>query len=211
MTQEKADQRLPEEEQSDLNKAKGPDNGSSEVTPNDMGAEEVPAGPDTDIELPSLEELRELRRKATEYDILFDRLKRVTADYLNAQKRLEREMQERANHAIEAFALELLPVADNLARAIQAAREHATVENILDGVQLVEKQLHDALAHHGVTPVDAECGHLFDPTVHEAIGVLPSDEYEPNRILEEIQKGFQLHERLLRPSRVVVSKPPEDG
>ena len=210
MTGEKPDRNPPQAEEAPtdphLEIAEDAANAPSEAPAGDSATVEISAEPDAEQRIPSPEELKVLRKKAAEYDGLLDRLKRVTADYLNSQKRIQREMQERADHAIEAFALELLPVADNLARAIQAAREHATVERILEGVEMVETQLYDALARHGVTPVETERGHPFDPTVHEAVGVLPTDQQEPNRVVEEIQRGFRLHNRLIRPSRVVVSK-----
>ena len=142
---------------------------------------------------------------AADYDALMDRLKRVTADYINSQKRLEREMNERCDYAIEVFARDLLLVADDLARAVAAAREHNSAGNILEGLQIVEDHLYAALKRHGVTPLDTQPGHLFDPDIHEAISAVESDEYEPNRIVQAVQKGFRIHKRLLRPARVVVS------
>jgi len=172
-----------------------------------------PEGPDAaaqDEETPpSLDESAELRRKAAEYDVLEDRLKRVTADYRNAQKRLQRQMEERTAYAIEAFARELLVVADDLARAVAATREHQTVEAILQGLNIVEKHLQAVLERHGMTPVKTAPGSVFDPEVHEAISVVETDEYEPNRVVEETQKGFLIHKRLLRPAQVVVSGEPE--
>jgi molecular chaperone GrpE len=90
---------------------------------------------------PTAEELADLRRKAADHDQLMDRLKRVTADYLNSQKRLERRAEERAAYAIESFARELLPVVDDLARAIKAAREHHPDGTVSAGLDLVEKHL----------------------------------------------------------------------
>ncbi len=165
---------------------------------------------ETSQPMPSPEELQALRKKAAEYDDLMDRLKRVTADYLNSQKRLEREMRERCNYAIESFAREILAVADDLARAIAAAREHETVETILEGLELVEKHLYAVLERYGVRPVKTEPGGIFDPEVHEAVSMLETDQHEPNRVLEELQRGFHIHGRLLRPARVVVTGQPEE-
>jgi len=154
---------------------------------------------------PTPEELADLRGKAAECDALEEKLKRVAADFLNSQKRLERLADERVAYAIEEFARELLVVSDDLARAVSAARERQTVEAILDGLRIVEKHLYDVLERHGVTVVETETGKPFDPELHEAISVVPSREYEPNHIVEEIQKGFLIHKRLLRPARVIVS------
>ena len=159
---------------------------------------------------PAAEELAELQRKAAEYDDLMDRLKRVTADYINSQKRLERQMEERTAYAIESFARELLPVADNLARAVAVAAEQGMDPKIFHGIELVEKKLHAVLKRHGVELVHTKIGDPFDSSVHEAVSVLETGDHEPDRVVHEVQKGFRLHGRLLRPARVVVSAKPKE-
>ncbi len=159
---------------------------------------------------PGAEELAELRRKAAEYDALLDRLKRATADYMNSQRRMERDMQERVRYGIESFARELLPVADNLGRALAAARETPAVETLIGGVDLVEKQLYAIFERHGIRPVPAEQGTPFNPEMHDAIAAVESPSHRPGHIVHETQKGFQFHDRLLRPASVVVSKPPSE-
>ena len=167
------------------------------------------ADPATDAPpLPSIEEIEELRRKAAEYDALLDRLKRVTAEYLNSQRRMERDMQERVRYAIESFARELLPIADNLGRALAASRQTPNAEKLIEGVDLVEKNLYAIFDKHGIRPVSAGSGETFDPAVHEAIAATESAEHKPGRIVQETQKGFHFHDRLLRPASVVISKPP---
>ena len=128
-------------------------------------------GPATPAETaaPTAEELAELRRKAADYDQLMDRLKRVTADYINSQKRLERRAEERAAYAIESFARELLLVADDLSRAIKAAREHQPDGTVSAGLELVEKHFYMVLARHGITPIETKVGEPFDSNGHEAI------------------------------------------
>lgn len=157
------------------------------------------------------EDLAELRRRAADYDALMDRLKRVTADFMNSQKRLEREMHERSQYAIEGFARELLPVADNLERALAAGREGGSLESILEGVERVEKQLRDIFARHGIRPVEAPAGAEFNADVHEAISVAETPGTEAGRIVQQTQKGYTIHKRLLRPAQVVVSKKPQEG
>jgi len=169
-----------------------------------------PARPEDESQTPTPEMIAEWQRKAAEYDALYERLLRTRADFENARKRLERNMRDRANFAIEEFANELLPVADNLARAIQAAQHHDTIEKILEGVQLVEKQLYDALNRHGVTPIVTEKGQPFDPNIHEAVGAVPSADQPGSTIVQETQRGFMIHKRLLRPAKVLVSAPPGD-
>ncbi len=159
---------------------------------------------------PAPAELADLRRKAAEYDALMDRLKRVTADFINSQKRMERDMQERAQYTLEGFARELLPVADNLEAALRAAREHEAFEKIIVGVEQVEKQIRDIFAKHGIRQIEARAGEPFDTDVHEAISIMESQEHEPDKVLHQTQKGYTIHNRLLRPVRVVISKKPED-
>ncbi|MGO8704948.1 MAG: nucleotide exchange factor GrpE [Candidatus Brocadiia bacterium] len=162
---------------------------------------EPPAAPAA----PTAEELAELRRKAAEHDQLMDRLKRVTAEYLNSQKRLERRADERVAYAIESFARELLLVADDLWRAIKAAREHQPDGTVAAGLELVEKHLDMVLARHGILPIETKVGEPFDSNGHEAISVVQTDQMEPGRVVEELQRGFRLHGRVLRPARVSVS------
>jgi molecular chaperone GrpE len=154
---------------------------------------------------PTAEELAELRRKAADHDQLMDRLKRVPAEYLNSQKRLERRADERVAYAIESFARELLLVADDLWRAIKAAREHQPDGTVSAGLELVEKHLDMVLARHGILPIETKIGEPFDSNGHEAISVVQTDEMEPGRVVEELQRGFRLHGRVLRPARVSVS------
>lgn len=166
--------------------------------------------PPTEAVMPPVsdEELADLRRMAEERDRLIDRLKRITADYLNSTKRLERQMEERSAYAVEGFARDLLPAADDLSRAMDALRVGASVDKIREGLELVEKQLFRSLERHGVTPIATKPGDPFDATIHEAVTVQETDQFEPNRIVQETQKGFRLHGRLLRPARVVVSAAP---
>lgn len=120
-------------------------------------------------------------------------------------------MQERVRYAIESFARELLPIADNLGRALAASRQTPNVEKLLEGVDLVEKNLYAIFDKHGIRPVSAGSGETFDPAVHEAIAAVESAEHKPGRIVQETQKGFHFHDRLLRPASVVISKPPTGG
>ena len=170
--------------------------------------------PETDAveeEQPSPKELAELRWKAAENDRLMDRIKRITAEYINSQKRMERQMEERCDFAIEAFAREMLVVADDLARAIAAAREHETADAMLDGLHIVEQHLYAIFQRHGITPVETKPGDVFNPEIHEAFSVVKTNDLKPNHIVTEAQKGFRIHKRLLRPTRVAVSAEPDEN
>jgi len=188
----------------------GPEEGQAEHKPA-VPAPETPSAPPAEETL-TPEEIAALKETAAQCEELRDRLLRVQANYENALKRLAREMQDRADHALEEFARDLLPVLDNLELAIRAAENHNTVEKILDGIRLVQRQFFEVLGRHGITPVSSEPGEVFDPKQHEALCARAEQGRQPNVILETIQRGFRLHRRLLRPARVVVSAaPPESG
>lgn len=155
------------------------------------------------------EELAQLRHKAAEYDSLLDRLKRVTADYENSLKRLDRASEERIKYAVESFAREMLPAIDNLSRAIESGRQKHSLEVLIEGVELVERQVYTTLARHGITPIETQAGAPFNAEVHDAVGVVHSEQHPANTIAEERQRGFRFHGRLLRPAQVLVSAGPQ--
>jgi len=138
-----------------------------------------------------------------------DRFVRLSADFDNFRKRVLREREEAHRYGSENLVKELLGVVDNLDRAVEHARrsEGADFESMLQGIELVQRQLQGALAKHGVTRIDAE-GEPFDPTVHEAIAQKEEGTVPGNTVLQVFQPGYRLWDRLLRPARVVVSKPP---
>jgi molecular chaperone GrpE len=133
-------------------------------------------------------------------------LKRVAAEFENYRKRVLRDQESLVARAHERLVKELLPVLDDLERALAAAEEHeeATLE---EGVRLVHRELADALAREGLAEI--ETNGVFDPHVHEALLSQPSDQDE-GFVLEVVQKGYRLGDRVLRPARVVVAAPRED-
>ncbi len=141
---------------------------------------------------------------------LEDQLKRVAADFDNFRKRAAREREELFVHANERLVKELLPVLDDLERALVAAAEHEEAA-LEDGVRLVFRSLAQVLERQGLTEIAADG--KFDPHVHEALLSQPS-EREEGDVLDVLQKGYKLGERVLRPARVVVAAapvhPPED-
>ena len=143
-----------------------------------------------------------------ERDEYLNDLKRVAADFENYRKRVARDQEGLAARAHERLVKELLPVLDDLERALAAAEEHeeATLE---EGVRLVHRELADALAREGLAEI--ETNGVFDPHVHEALLSQPSDQ-DVGSVLEVVQKGYRLGDRVLRPARVVVAAPREgDG
>lgn len=133
-----------------------------------------------------------------------DRLLRLAADFDNYKKRAARERQEYVQLANERLIGELIPILDDLERALAAAEEHQEAQ-LEEGVRLVHRSLAALLQRHGVTPIETEG--KFDPYQHEALLSQPS-EAEEGSVLDVVQKGYKLGERVVRPARVVVAAPP---
>ena len=140
-----------------------------------------------------------------------DRLLRLAAEMENLRKRTEREKAEATLYAASNFARDLLTVADNLGRALQALpeeeRDHAgTIEkNLIIGVEATERELHNVFQRHGIKKINT-VGHKFDPNFHQAIFEVPTSEKPPGIVMQEMQAGYQVGERCLRPAMVGVSK-----
>ena len=133
-------------------------------------------------------------------------LKRVAAEFENYRKRVARDQESLVARAHERLVKELLPVLDDLERALAAAEEHEEAK-LEEGVRLVHRELADALEREGLAEI--ETAGVFDPHVHEALLSQPSDEQEGS-VLEVVQKGYRLGDRVLRPARVVIAAPRED-
>jgi molecular chaperone GrpE len=139
----------------------------------------------------------------------YERLLRVSADFENFKKRSFREADDFRKYANELMLLELLTVVDNLERAIQSTSgEKKEVGCVIEGVEMTLKALLKIFEKFSVKIIEA-VGKPFDPNFHQAMMQAPSDLYPENTIVSEFQKGYMLHDRLLRPSMVVVSKGPE--
>jgi molecular chaperone GrpE len=147
------------------------------------------------------DEVEKLRAELTAAN---DRALRERADLENLKKRVTREKAEALRFANESLLRELLPVIDNLNRALEHARNARADDPIVQGVDLVLRSLVDVLGRHGVKIVEAR-GTRFDPNVHEAIGHVESEQ-PPNTVIDEHQRGYLLHDRLLRPALVTVGK-----
>ncbi len=140
---------------------------------------------------------------------LLDKLARHQADFENYRKRVERERGETYNRMLGGVVSQLLPVLDNLGRALDAeasiqGSESEEFRHFLNGVELIYKQLSDMLEGWGLKPV-AAVGQRFDPHVHEAVVTERTDEYEPDTVMQEIVRGYHLGEKLLRPAMVKVA------
>jgi molecular chaperone GrpE len=145
-----------------------------------------------------------LRKRAAERDELLGLLQHVRADYANYQKRVQKEIDGTRRFAAQPLILDLLPVIDNLERALQSADAGSSANGLVDGVRLVHQQLVASLARHGVEPV-AAAGLPFNPACHEALTEQPAPDKPARTVLQELQKGYTLHGRVIRPARVIVS------
>jgi molecular chaperone GrpE len=137
-----------------------------------------------------------------------DRMLRLQAEFENFRKRALRERQEAAQYGSQNVFKDLLSVVDNLERAIGHARESGggDLASFLQGVELVQRELLGILEKNHVSEIEA-LGKPFDPSLHEAMAQVESGEVPPNTVIDVLQKGFQLRDRLVRPSRVIVAKP----
>jgi molecular chaperone GrpE len=161
-----------------------------------------------DVEVAPAEDVEaQVRSALAERDELRDQLLRTRAEMDNMRKRMNRERDEDRNYAALPFVRDLLPCLDNLHRAIAAGQQNHDVDTMLQGVQMVAKQFEDVLAGHGVQSIPAH-GLAFDPNKHEALQQQPSAEVPPMTVLLELEQGFQLHDRVIRPTKVIVAGPP---
>lgn len=178
--------------------------------------------PDTELESPTSVE-RELEVSEDEIDRLRSELTqalndtrthqeqylRTLADMENLRKRTQRDKEEMAKFANEHILREMLPVIDNLERAVEHAEQGESSEGLFEGVQMTLTQFRQLLSKFGVEPVDA-VGQLFDPAYHQAMGQMESAEYPINTVIQQMQKGYQLNQRLLRPAFVMLAKAPAE-
>jgi molecular chaperone GrpE len=133
-------------------------------------------------------------------------LKRTQADFQNYQSRNARERDTDRKYAVSGLARDLLPAFDNLDRAVESAKQAGGENPLIQGVIATQAQLLQILVRHGITPIEAAAGQPFDPARHEAVMQQPSPDHPSGRILQVLQQGFQIHDRILRPATVIVSQ-----
>jgi molecular chaperone GrpE len=154
----------------------------------------------------SITELEAALKKAQkEAQENYDRFLRTSADFENYKKRVSKEKADLIRYGNEELIKELLPVIDNLERALEHTSSEGAQEGIADGVEMTLQQFLGTLQRFGVTPVAAE-GEPFDPTKHEAVMEQATGDYVPGHVVAELQKGYLLNDRLVRPAKVVVAK-----
>ncbi|HMC74820.1 MAG: nucleotide exchange factor GrpE [Acidobacteriota bacterium] len=191
-----------------------PKNGKSEVNSQGLDLEhELPAADnemqeraESGIAAQPAEPESELQKVRAERDTLLDRLARLQAEFENARKRAVREQQDYREYAVSDTVKSLLPILDSFERALQVSGNNGN--DLRSGVELIYKQLQDALVKLGLRQIPAK-GEPFDPHLHEAIEMVDTDEVEDHHVLDELQRGYKLKERLLRPAMVRVARNPK--
>ncbi|HUS48399.1 MAG TPA: nucleotide exchange factor GrpE [Phycisphaerae bacterium] len=165
----------------------------------------MPDRQDAATETPDPEALR------AERDDLLARLQRVSADYLNYQKRVQKDITQARQFANESLIKSLLVVLDDMDRALETAAASAPPDDpLLTGMRLVREKAMQTLAQFGLAPIEA-VGRPFDPDHHAAVAQENTDSHPPDTVVRELQKGYTLKERTIRPSMVIVSKLPGEG
>ncbi len=147
-------------------------------------------------------ENEELKQKLAEYEEL---LKRKVAEFDNYRKRVQKEKVETIKLANKELILELLPVIDNLERALEAGKKGGDVDSLVKGVDMVYKQLMAVLSRYGVEPIES-VGQEFDPALHEVLAVEEREDVETDTVVADFQKGYLIHGQVLRPSKVKVAR-----
>ena len=165
----------------------------------------------SNTEIPLNPEVDALRAKldATEQELGNYKLR--LADFENARKRLLRDSETQKKYATESLVRDLLTALDNLERALVAARKAGDAGPLVAGVSATASQFLDVLRRHGVTRIDCAAGSGFDPNIHEAVTQQPTNDFEPGQVVDVVQQGFMLHDRVLRPVSVIVAAAPPAG
>jgi len=164
------------------------------------------AADDTEREQSSEQELIIMQQEVQEAN---DMMLRLAAELENYKKRSVKDRESIVKYASQSTIESLLPILDNFERAIESVEESKNFDSLLDGVKMISKQVFDLLEKKGVSEIES-VGEAFDPNIHEAVMQAPSCEYPENVVSEELQKGYMLHDRVIRPSMVVVSSGSEE-
>lgn len=145
----------------------------------------------------------ELEKLKSENAAYLDRLARLQAEFDNFRKRSVREQQEYRDYALTDALKQVLPILDSLDRALKS--EGVSLEDFRSGVELIDRQFHDVLTRLGVEPISAQ-GQPFDPSLHQAIQMVETTEVPDNHVIDELQRGYRLRDRVLRAAMVRVAK-----
>lgn len=188
-------------------------NGKTQIEEQRLDVEhELPAAEQTENQetesggQPAGPQVSEVEKLRAERDTLLDRMARMQAEFDNARKRATKEQQDFRDYALADTIKAIIPALDSFDRALQTSREKSEFRS---GVELIYKQLQDTLAKLGVRAVPAK-GEQFDPRYHEAVEMVDTQDAEDHQVLEELQRGYKLKDRLLRPAMVRVARNPRN-
>lgn len=179
-----------------------------EKTASEASRETGPAEPRPGEAAGSLQD--QLQAALSERDALMQKWLLAVADFDNYRRRVQKEADQERRYAALPLARDLLPVLDNLHRAIEAARNGGDVNQLAQGVQMVSKQFDDVLARHALVPI-AALDQPFDPNLHQAIQQVPAPGKPPLTVVSECERGYRMHDRVVRPSTVIVSAPEQSA
>jgi len=184
---------------------KQPENEPVEDLMAEQAADGKSSGASADLESVSLRE--QLEAAFAERDANRDHLLRSQAELENFRKRSAKELTDAREYQSMRLVSDILPCLDNLGRAIEAAETSKNIEELTQGIQMVSKQFDDILTAHGAKPIES-VGQPFDPNCHQALTQVPSADHEPMTVLQEVERGYTLKDRVIRPSKVIVSCAP---
>jgi molecular chaperone GrpE len=194
-------------------KDKGNCEDKTAVLDQETARESTAVPPDDTVEKSAEERILALEEalalKEAEAKNNWDKFLRERADLENYRKRVQREKEEILKYGNESLMLEILPVIDNMERALSHASEEPNNEAIIEGIRLTHAMLLAVLKKFGVTPIDTEKGCPFDPAFHQAMHQVASSDFPLNTVVDELQRGYMINERLLRPAMVSVAVKPQ--
>ena len=183
-------------------------NNQETVDPRASEAELTESVSDEEIELELLqdEQLSETEQLQQQVAEANDQVLRVQAEMQNVRRRVERDVENAHKYALDKFSADLLPVVDNLERALRAiSADDESQKAVAEGIELTLKSFVDVLARFKIEPIDP-AGQPFDANLHQAVSMVPNPDLEPNTVMDVFQKGYTLNGRLIRPAMVIVSK-----
>ncbi len=174
-------------------------------------AAEVLSGSEGDDSLDSeaSEASDEVATLTAERDQYRDAALRAQAELENYRKRVAREAENSAKFLTLPLVRDLLPALDNLGRTVQAAEQTGKVDDLIQGLQMIQGQFDQIFGNYSAKPIDC-IGQAFDPNLHEALQQMPSDEHPPMTVIQELERGYVMHDRVIRPSKVIVASAPAE-
>jgi molecular chaperone GrpE len=179
--------------------------GEEDLPVDDLPEREEPVTESDSVSAEIAAELDALRAEAARASELEDQLRRAQAEFANAQQRAKREADQKAKFSIESLVQALVPVLDAFDQSLNSIDESASTEQILEGVQLIEREFLRVLNQNGVVRIELNTGDPFNPDEHEALSMVPSDEHPANAVIQIMRPGYRLHERILRAAQVIVA------